>query len=328
MLESASLVLLAIIVWLALHAEPYQFAPAVVTAGGPPMPLPAPERKPWEDTIMFKKGGGSAPAPDPNIGKAAMLEAKTGEQWLDFAKEQFAVGNERQSAIDALNKQVTDAQLKSMTDSNSRADQQWQRYLQVFQPAQDEYIQEAKNWGSQDRQQQLAAEAKADVLGNAQAAKDSNARQMASMGISPTSGRYAGVERATDLNTALAAAGAQNNARNQVRSQALALKEGIANMGQGATATSAQQLGLGLNSGNSAVGNSATNQQLWQSNANVMAQGFGGAMQGYQGQASALNNLYGNQLNAWQAQQQASASGAAGLMSGLGSLAGAGIVAF
>lgn len=293
----------------------HDFAP--VYAGFPDGGPPDRERPAWADLLMFK-GGGSAPKPDKNIGKAALMQAETGQQWLDFAKEQFAIGNERQDEIDALTNQVTEAQIASMNDANARATEQWDRYKSVFQPIEDEYIKEATTWGSEERQAKMAAEAKADVLSNAAAAKQQNQRNMASMGIDPTSGRYAGVDRANDLNTALAAAGAQNQARDQVRGQALALKEGVANMGRGATSTSAQQVGLGLNAGNSAVGNTATGQQLWQSNANIMSQGYGGAMQGYAGMASTLNQQYSNQLAGWQANQQS----AAGFMGGIGNLAG------
>lgn len=321
MLETATLLLLAAIVLMA-RGNPFQFAPAV--AGFPcDFEPPKPERKKWEDMLMFKKGGGGdAPSPDPQIGAAALKQAQTGEQWLSFAKEQFAVGNKRQEGIDALTNQVTAAQLESMKDSNARADEMWDRYQKVFRPEQDRYIKEARDWDSAERQAEVAAEAKATVMGNAAAAQQQNQRQMASMGVSPTSGRFAGIERANSTNTALAAAGAQNQARNQVRTQGLALQEGIANMGQGATSTSAQQVGLGLNSGNSAAGNMNAANAQWQGNNAIMGQGFAGQMQGYAGQASTLNSLYGNQLNAWAAENQQSSANASGLMSGIGSIAG------
>lgn len=266
------------------------------------------------------KGGGSAPSPDPQIGRAALKQAETGQQWLEFAREQFGEANKRQEGIDALTRQVTEAQLDSMTSSNQRADEMWKRYQEVFKPAQDEFIAEASNWASPERQAEVAAEAKADVMANAAAAQGQNQRAMASMGVSPTSGRYAGIDRANATNTALAAAGAQNQARNQVRTQGLALKEGIANMGQGATSTSAQQVGLGLNSGNSAVGNiGAANSQFLQGT-NIMGQGFQGAMQGYAGQAGTLNQQYQNQLAGYQVDQQANA----GMWQGIGSLVGSG----
>lgn len=327
MLEAISVMLILAIALMA-RGNPFQFAPAL--AGFPSEHQPRkPERKPWEDLLMFKKGGGgSAPSPDPQIGKAALMEAKTGQDWLNFSKEQFAVGNKRQAELDALTSKVTQAQLKGMTDANTRADQQWKRYQEVFLPAQDKYIEEAMNWDSAERQANLAAEAKGDVLSNAAVAKQSNARNMASMGVSPTSGRYAGVDRGNDLATALASAGAQNTARNQVRNQALALKEGVANMAQGATSTAAQQSSLGLNSGNSATGNALGAEGNWRGNVGIMGQGFQGAMQGYAGQASALTGLYNAEQSAYNAKQQASATNSAGLMQGLGTAATAAAVYF
>lgn len=112
---------------------------------------------------------------------------------------------------------------------------------------------------------------------------------MASMGIDPRSGRFAGVDRGADLSTALAAAGAQNGAREQVKATGMALREGVANFGKGATSTAAQQVGLGLQAGNSASGNQLGAENNFRANGQIMAQGFQGAMSGYAGQASALN---------------------------------------
>lgn len=327
MLEAISVMLILAIALMA-RGNPFQFEPALAGFPSDHRP-PKPQRKPWEDLLMFKKGGGgSSPQPDPQIGQAALMQAQTGQQWLDFAREQFNVGNVRQDKIDALTNQVTEAQLKGMTDANARADQQWKRYQEVFLPAQDKYIDEAMNWDSEERQANLAAEAKADVLSNAASAKASNARNMASMGIDPTSGRYAGVDRGGDLATALASAGAQNTVRNQVRTQGLALKEGVANMAQGATSTAAQQSGLGLNSGNSATANAFGANQQWMANNQQMNQGFQGAMQGYAGQANTLTGLYNAEQSAYNAKQQASATNSAGLMQGLGTAATAAAIFF
>lgn len=321
MLELVTIALLAAIV-LMVRGNPMNFG--FQLAGFPDDFEPKKqERKPWEDLLMFKKGGGgSAPAPDKNIGKAALLQAETGQQWLSFAKDQFAIGNERQKGIDDLTNQVTNAQLKSMTDSNARADEQWQRYQEVFKPVEDRVVNDANTWDSEERQGERAAEAKADVATNAAAAQQQNQRQMASMGVSPTSGRFAGVDRGNDLTTALASAGAQNNARNTVRREGVAMREGVANMGRGATSTAAQQLGLGLNAGNSAAGNLNAANAQWQGNNAIMGQGYSGAMTGYAGQGATLNSKYGNQIQGWAAENQASSANSAGLMSGIGSIAG------
>ncbi|MGL4859834.1 MAG: hypothetical protein ACRC5A_08905 [Enterobacteriaceae bacterium] len=275
-------------------------------------------------TALFKKGGGgSAPSPDPAIGQAALKQAQLGEEWLNFAREQFAEGNERQKKMDELTGRVTGEQLASMERQNKWALEDRDRYKNVFQPMEDKFIKEAEGWDSPERQEQMAAEAKADVLGNADAQRQAMVRQQAGMGVNPNSGRFQAAEREGNLNTALASAGAQNSARNQVISQGMALRADAINMGKGLPAQSAQAAGLGLGAGNAAVGNMAAGNQGFYQNAGLMGQGFQGAMGGYAGQANTLNSLYGNQLNAWAANRQAGSSGASGLMSGLGSLMGA-----
>ncbi len=244
------------------------------------------------------KGGGSAPDADPQIGQAAIMQAKTGEDWLTFAKEQFAESTSRQDKVDALTNEVTSQQLGDMRKASTRSDTEWDRYNSLFKPVEDRMVSEAQNYDTPEAQAKAAAEAKADVMSNAAQAQQQNQRQMASMGIDPRSGRYAGVDRGTDLSTALASAGAQNAAREQVKATGMALREGVANFGKGATSTAAQQVGLGLQAGNSASGNQLGAENNFRANGQIMAQGFQGAAQGYAGQASTLNQQYSGALQA------------------------------
>lgn len=269
-------------------------------------------------------GGGSAPAPDPMIGQAAMKNAQIGEDWLDFAREQFTAGNIRQEEMDNLTEQVIDQQLATQEQQAGWATEDRARYKDVFQPLEDEFIKEVDNYGSSERQAQLAGEARADVLKAAETQRQTSQRQMASMGLNPTSGRFQGVQRAGDLNTALASAGAQNSARTQVRDKALALKADAVNMGKGLPSQSATAAGIGLNAGNSAVGNQTAGNANFYQNQGIMNQGFGGAVGANNSSGSLLNNLYGNQVNAWSAQQQANAASSAGTGSLFGSVIGAG----
>ena len=176
------------------------------------------ERPKWHDIAMFKKGGGgSAPAADPRIGEAALKNAQIGEDWLKFAEEQFKVSNERQVGQDKLANEVTQQQLDSSKQAQEWATADRDRYENTFRPMQDQFIDEANSWDSAERQSARAAEAKADVMNNSALARQASERNMASMGVDPTSGRYAGVTRAVDQATALSAAGAENNARSTVR---------------------------------------------------------------------------------------------------------------
>lgn len=268
------------------------------------------------------KGGGDAPSPDPQIGKAALLQAKTGEDWLSFAKDSFAVSTTRQADLDALTKKVTEQQLGIANDQAQWSRDDRQRYETTFKPVEDQFVEEASNYGSPEKQAEAAAEAKADVQSSAAAAKQTSMRDAASLGIDPTSGRYAGIDRAAEMGTALASAGAENTARTAVRDKGLALKADVANLGRGLPAQSAQAASLGLGAGSSAVGlNQGTNGQFLAST-NIMNNGFSGAQQGYAGQASTLNNLYQNQLAGWNAQQQANSANASGIGSAIGGIAG------
>lgn len=437
------------------------------------------------------KGGGSAPTPDPNIGKAALMQAEIGQGWLDFATEQFQQGNIRQEALDALNKRVIEQQLATQDTTNQWARSDRQRYESTFRPLEDmmvldaygasnmtddqlrqllgqqnaqqraqleaehkakiasiralaseketltrvangtgggvspenaqrmaetilraegnappnEWIVHQDPYGSggnyryknreydqqmaeyQNRVKELsqelasgsvpkevqelvrkytdqdiqslieaetakyeaalgniganeeaifaqrrserlaqdnaAAEAKADVSSAATQERQATQRQMASMGLNPTSGRYQGVDRAMGTATALASAGAQTNARRGVTADTRAARANAVNVGSGLPASAAGSFGLGLNAGNSATGNAVAGEGNWRGNVGIMSQGYGGAMQGYAGMGNTLQQQYNSQLNAWAQQQQANAASAAGLFGALGTGIGA-----
>lgn len=268
------------------------------------------------------KGGGDIPSPDPNIGRAALLQAETGRDWLGFAREAFAVSNERQADLDRLTEEVTQQQLGVARDQAGWSRDDRKRYETTFRPIEDDFIDEAKNYDSPERQAEAAATAKADIQSASADSQAQARREAASLGINPTSGRYAGIEKAGEMGTALASAGAQNNARQLVRDKGLALKADVVNLGRGLPAQSAQAAALGLSAGSSAVGlNQGANQQYIASTG-IMGQGFQGQMQGYAGQANTLQNQYNSQLNAYNIQQQNRNAGWAGIGSALGGLAG------
>ena len=268
------------------------------------------------------KGGGSAPAPDPAIGAAAMKNVELGQNWLDFAKDQFTEGNKRQAVTDELNTKVINQQLATQDQATSWAQQDRARTLNTFQPVEDAFVKTAQEYDTPEKQAAAAATAKADVLAASEQAKATGIRHMAAMGVSPESGRFAGVTRAQDTNTALASAGAQNNARQIVRDKGLALKADAINMGKGLASSTAAAYGIGTNAGNSAVANNATANNSFNANGSVMSQGFSGAIGANSSAGNILGNLYGNQLSAWGAQQQANATSAAGVGKLVGGIGG------
>ncbi|MEN5278940.1 tail fiber domain-containing protein [Brucella sp. TWI432] len=268
------------------------------------------------------KGSSSAPDPDPNIGRAALKQAETGEQWLGFAKESFVVSQERQKDLDAITKRVTEQQLGIADQQAAWAKSDRERYENKFKPIEDEFIAEATNYATEEKQAEAAARASSDVRAAQASAQEQDLRQSASLGINPGSGRYAGIDRATDMTYALADAGGKNNARQLVRDKGLALKADVTNLGRGLPAQSAQAQSLGLGASGSAVGlNQGANAQSMQA-AGIVNSGYAGAMNGYAGMGQTLNQQYATQMAGWEAQQKANSSLFGGIGEALGGLAG------
>ncbi|MDR6189241.1 hypothetical protein QE372_001509 [Agrobacterium pusense] len=268
------------------------------------------------------KGSSSAPAPDPQIGAAALKQAETGEAWLSFARDAFAISQDRQKELDDLTNRVTEQQLGLATDQAKWAREDRDRYNSVYKPIEDDFIKEATNYATEERQAEAAAEARADVQTAAANNRAATERANASMGVTPGSGRFAGVQAASDLGTTLAEAGAANTSRQAVRDKGLALKADVANLGKGLPAQAAAGAGGSVAASGTALGGAqGTNSQALAAST-IMNAGYGGAMQGYAGQASTLNQQYGLQLEGWKTQQQMKAQSAAGIGSFLGGIGG------
>lgn len=216
--------------------------------------------------------GGDAPEADENIGLAAMKSAETGEAMLGWMQDQAKITNEW-------------------------AAEDRERWETTFKPLQDSYIKEAQNWDSPGRKREAAQQAVADVRQQAANANGTRVRQAMAMGVNPNSGRFQAGAREAALQTGLAAAGAQNNARRRVEQEAESKQANAINMGSGLAVNPATSMGL--------------------SNGAVQA-GGAAAMQGYGQQGSLLNTSFSQQMQSYQADQQSSA----GMFGAFGSIAG------
>lgn len=249
---------------------------------------------------MGKKSSAPAPAPDPRIGQAAVMQGQLGKEWFDASQVQYADQKERLKGQDELLNKVIGADLASQEQANkwaiedrnkygawadadraagraamgkldSIADQasadgakysavfdkmatdqsafgaeERDRYTKTFRPVQDKLAADAMGWDSAERLESESGKARASVLSSAASQQEANARRMASMGIDPRSARFSGIEREGDLNTALAATGAQNMSRDTVLNQAQMLRGQAAQVGQSVLANGQQATGMGL----------------------------------------------------------------------------------
>jgi hypothetical protein len=264
----------------------------------------------------------SMPAPDPGIGAAAATNAQLGNDWINFAKGAYATEQGRQSGIDSLTGQVTAQQLASAKENQAWAEQAHNDYTQNVQPLQDKYIQEAQNYDSPEKEAQAAATAKADVASTASQQLAATQRQQTAMGVNPASGRWAGVDRATGLGTAISEAGGENNARQQVKQTGLGLEANAIGIGSGLTAQAATDSGLATSTGATAENaNNAANGEFI-AGTGIMNTGLSGAMTGATNAGNLLQNQQNSQIQAKEFQDQLNASSNASMMGGVGSLVG------
>lgn len=211
-------------------------------------------------------GGGGAPAPDPNIGIAALRSSETGQAMLEWMQSQAEITNEWASE-----------------DRN--------RYTNTFVPLQDAFITEAQGYDTPDRRQAMADAAGADVALQGRIAADGRRRQAMAMGIDPRSGRFAGTESRAATDLALAGAGARNLARRQVEDTGRQLRASAINMGSGLAVNPGTSMGLSNGAASAGFGgamqgynqqgnllNTQYQQQLqsWQANQNSLG-ALGGA---------------------------------------------------
>jgi hypothetical protein len=260
----------------------------------------------------------SPPPPDPLIGQSAAANAEIGQQQVDLAKQQLAWNQTRAAAQDPLIAKIAQQQIDSANTNTARADDQWNQYKTMFQPVENQMVTDAQNFDSPERQALMASQAGADVTNAYNGALDSNQRNMERMGVNPNSGRFAAINNETNLAQAKDTAGAMNTARNNTITQGMALRQGAAQFGRNMPNTGLAADSLALNGGNAAVGNMATGANM--NNAGVGAGNnlYNSAANSYGSAGQIGLGLYGNQLNAWNQQNQNNL----GMMQGIGSLVG------
>lgn len=210
-------------------------------------------------------GGGGAPDPDPNIGRAALKSAETGQLMLQFMRGQADITNQ--------------------WAAEDRA-----RYKNKFLPIQDAFIQDAITYDTPERRAQEAAAAGADVQLQGRIAADGRRRMARAMGIDPSSGRFLNAEAKAGKDLALASAGAGNLARRNVEQTGRGLVANAINLGQGMAVNPGTSMGLSNGAGQAGYGGAM---QGYNQQGNLLNMDYQARLQAWQANQSALGSLGG-----------------------------------
>jgi len=256
------------------------------------------------------------PPPPPDMSEYTRATMGSAEEWSQRAQEQMdwaqQVGQQNQQTLS----RVLDSTLGGAERFNQWAEQDRQRYDEVFQPREDKYLQQVDEYGSQAGMDREAGRRVADVAGKFDAARRNALQRLEGYGVDPSVARNSALDIGVRTQQAAAQAAGANNVRRERELTSLALQEGALQRGDIAAQRALQQ---GVAGGQLAgMGMSAANQTA--STENQLRQGaipMGQLeQQGYGQAADIVNQGYQNQLDQYDAESERNA----GMLQGIGQL--------
>jgi hypothetical protein len=251
-------------------------------------------------------GKASAPAP-PDYGplaaaskEAAEISAQVAREQLEWAREQYF-----------LDRDVTDLVIESALERLDRNDadaaRDRARYEAIYQPLEDQLAEDAQDYSSPWKREEQAGLAMADVSQQFDLARAAATERLESFGVDPTQTRAGAMDVSTRMQEAAARASAGNQSRQQSDAIGRALRSEAINVGRGYPGQIAQAYNTAIQSGNQAV-----NSGIATTATGGQTMGTAPQWQGLSNQAigtwwGGTNQMYGNQIEAYKAENAANA---------------------
>lgn len=151
-----------------------------------------------------------------------------------------------QSSSD-LTDNVVNNFLSSSQMSRDLASNQLDRYKNKFQPQEDALLRDANSYASESRQRNEMGAAASGQEQAGEASRRNAIKDLEGLGIDPSSGRYAALDRAERGRTAAAAAGAAQQAQRATEQTGRNLRSQAIDVGQRLPGNALNAIGSGLN---------------------------------------------------------------------------------
>jgi hypothetical protein len=242
--------------------------------------------------------------------EAARIQGELGREQLAFAREQYEANAPLLQEIAGLQ---MDAQQQQMDQAQDYYDYQ----VDTFRPLEQGLVADAERFNTEAYRDQVASQAAADAGRAFGISQQQNQRAMASMGVNPNSGRFAGMNAATGLQQAAARANAMTGARTQAEQMGYARKLDAAGLGRGLAGASNAAYAGATGAGTAAGMNAQSAGQNYMGN---MAMGAGTIAAGQNMQIQGLSNVLNNQTSTYINTQDSFLGDLGGIMGGAASL--------
>jgi len=221
--------------------------------------------------------------------EAARIQAGLGREQLQFAREQY----DRTAPI---LQSIADQQMAAQAEQMQQARDYYNYQTDTFRPLERSIVQDAERFNTEAYREQLASQAAADAGRAFGISQQQNQRAMASMGVNPNSGRFAGMQNATGLQQAAVRANAMTGTRQQAEQMGYARQLDAAGLGRGLAGASLGAYG-GATGAGSAAGQSA--QSAGQNYMRNMGMGANTIATGQKMNLSGLSNILNNQTQTY-----------------------------
>jgi len=242
----------------------------------------------------------------------ADLNLKLGQDQLAWAKEQYAKDS-------VISDKVVDSFLETMDATRAHAEADRKRYDDTFVPLQDEYIQRAKDAGTDEKRDLNMGRAQADVATQFETARRAAQADLESYGINPSATRFQALDIGTRSQQAAAMAAAGTNASLQTDATANDMLLKAAGLGDNLPAQALSEYGVSGNSGSGAAGTTQGNTTTGANTMGTSTQYNTIGAGSLSGAANTMNAGYQNQLGEYKANQDSSSGWgqALGLIGGM-----------
>jgi hypothetical protein len=262
---------------------------------------------------MGKKSNPAPPdyAPLANASKeAAQIMAGLGQDQLSFAREQYDQNAPTLRAI-------ADQQMAAQSEQMGQARDYYDYMRDTYRPLEQGIVQDAERFNTEAYRNELASKAAADSGRAFGIGQQQNQRAMASMGVNPNSGRFAGMQNASGLGQAASRAAAMTGARSQAQQMGYARKLDAAGLGRGLSGASSAAYGGATNAGSQAGMNA---QSAGQNYMQGMGMGAGTIQGGLNTQVQGLSSVLNSQTQTYINSQDSMLGDLGGLMGGAASM--------
>lgn len=246
---------------------------------------------------------GSAPKP-PDYGPIAEVNSKLGEEQMQIMREQVKWAHEQSTHMNETIDKVVAGALETDKQNRDFAKEQQDRYKKTYQPLEDQFAKEAKNYDTPARREEEAGRAISDVGQSFDADRKAAERRLQGFGIDPSMMRAGALDTTARLAEATAKAGAGTDARRRVEDVGRSLRADTINMGRGLPSQAAAAYATSLNAGNTAGSNAQGAVQVGSGALTAPAAWGQNAQGAYGNTINAMNSGYQNALSGYEANQQ------------------------